>query len=412
VNILKGSYGEKQLQAALRAISRGDSIRGASMKYTVPRRTLQCHWKEEVKKPGQQHLGQRGIFSPELEEQLVTKLIDLQRLFYGVTIADLQKWAYQMAEKLQHSFNHLTQMAGRGWIRGFLDRHPSLALRSPEPTSMSRATGFNKLQVDTFLGCVASVLQDSEASPSEIYNMDESGITTVHKPQRIIGQKGQKQIGKVTSGERGQTVTIICCMNAAGTYIPPFMIFPRKRMNMTLLNDTPPGTVGVVSASGWTTSEIFLQWLQHFIDYAKPTEQKKVVLLLHGHSSHKSLQAIELARQNNVMIVCFSPHTSHRLQPLDVSFFGPLKSAYSAECDKWMIQHPGKRITFYQMGKIFGLAYVRVALMAKALSGFQASGICPYNPDIFTDEDFAPAQLTEENDPDENNNNFAVTDGE
>jgi hypothetical protein len=77
-----------------------------------------------------------------------------------------------------------------------------------------------------------------------------------------------------------------------------------------------------------------------------------------------------------------------------------------------MIQHPGKRITFYQMGKIFGLAYVRVALMAKALSGFQASGICPYNPDIFTDEDFAPAQLTEENDPDENNNNFAVTDGE
>jgi hypothetical protein len=164
--------------------------------------------------------------------------------------------------------------------------------------------------------------------------MDESGITTVHKPQHIIGQKGQKQIGKVTSGERGQTMTIICCMNAAGTYIPPFMIFPRKRMNMTLLNDTPPGTVGVVSASGWTTSEIFLQWLQHFIDYAKPTEQKKVVLLLNGHSSHKSLQAIEIARQNNVMIVCFSPHTSHRLQPLDVSFFGPLKSAYSAECDK------------------------------------------------------------------------------
>jgi len=39
-------------------------------------------------------------------------------------------------------------------------------------------------------------------------------------------------------------------------------------------------------------------------------------------------------------------HTSHRLQPLDVTFFGPLKNRYNHELDKWMmLGNPGKRVT-------------------------------------------------------------------
>ena len=40
--------------------------------------------------------------------------------------------------------------AGDGWVRGFLNRHPELTLRKPEPTSIARATGFNKPQVQRF----------------------------------------------------------------------------------------------------------------------------------------------------------------------------------------------------------------------------------------------------------------------
>ena len=409
----RGHYGEERLSQALTEIASGSSMRGASLKFGVPRRTLQRHSKQQVLKPGKQHLGRSGIFPLEVENQLAEKLIDLQRRFYGMTLDDLQHSAYQMAERmdLPHPFRKESKKVGRGWVRGFLERHPELSVRAPEPTSMSRAVGFNLPQVKRFFDLYEEVLRDTGAGPSQIFNMDESGITSVHKPPRIVGKKGQKQMGKITSGERGQTVTIVCCMNAVGTYIPPFLIFPRKRMNDLLMNDTPFGSVGVVSDSGWTSSEIFLQWLQHFIDHVKPGEEKKMILLLDGHSSHKSLAAVVMARENHVSLVCLPPHTSHKLQPLDLSFFGPLKSAYSSECDKWMLSHPGQRITFYQMGGLFGRAYNRVATIDKAVSGFRAAGCSPFNPDIFSDDDFAPALLTDEAQPDVNNN-LALNDGE
>ena len=45
-------------------------------------------------------------------------------------------------------------------------------------------------------------------------------------------------------------------------------------------------------------------------------------------TGHKSLELIELARRNHVTLLTIPPHTRHRLQALDISFFRPLKKAY------------------------------------------------------------------------------------
>ena len=55
--------------------------------------------------------------------------------------------------------------------------------------------------------------------------MDESRITSVHQPGCRF-QGGPSQVAKMTSGERGATVTVICGVSVAGAYLPPFMIFP------------------------------------------------------------------------------------------------------------------------------------------------------------------------------------------
>ena len=57
--------------------------------------------------------------------------------------------------------------------------------------------------------------------------MDETGVSNVHKPVNIIATKGARSVGKITSGERGKTVTVICAMNAAGTFVPPTFIYAR-----------------------------------------------------------------------------------------------------------------------------------------------------------------------------------------
>lgn len=91
----------------------------------------------------------------------------------------------------------------------------------------------------------------------------------------------------------------------------------------------------------------------------------------------------------------FPPHTTHRLQPLDVSIFVPIKTFYSQFCEHFMINHPGSVISEAQMASIFGEAYIKGANMHNAISGFKLCGIEPFNPDIFQEHDFAAATTTE-----------------
>ena len=263
--------------------------------------------------------------------------LDMQQRFYGLSLNEIRRMAFEIAERhgLSHPFDKTKKMAGWHWLNGFLDRNDTLSVRGLEPTSICRAVGFNKPQVDKFFGTWRALLEDlGEIDGSRLWNIDESGLTAVHKPGRIVAKKGQKQVGKITRGERGKRVTILCSMKAHGRHIPPFMIFPRKKMNDHLFLGSPPGTEGVPTDSGWTDSTVFTKWLKHFVDHVKPTPSKKVVLFVDGHVSHKSYEMTEYARANGIEMISFLPQTTHKLQPLDKTYFGPLKQCYGQECDR------------------------------------------------------------------------------
>lgn len=93
-------------------------------------------------------------------------------------------------------------------------------------------------------------------------------------------------------------------------------------------------------------------------------------------------------RENHITILSLPPHTSHRMQPLDVVFFGPLKKVYNRECDLYMRSKPGEAITVYKIAEIFNKAYSSVVTIGKGVSGFASTGIYRINPAIISDEDF------------------------
>ena len=79
---------------------------------------------------------------------------------------------------------------------------------------------------DGFFEIYRDNLTKNKYSPSNIFNVDETGLTTVQNPGKVVAPKGEKTVGKVTSAERGELITAICCMSASGTHLPPMFVFP------------------------------------------------------------------------------------------------------------------------------------------------------------------------------------------
>jgi DDE superfamily endonuclease len=314
----------------------------------------------------------------------------MSNLYYGITKQQLCKLAYDLDEAngIEHCFSEVSKVAGNDWFNGFMRRNPGLSMRVPESTSMSRVIGFRRSEINHFFANLTSAL--AGVDPSRLSNVDETGLSTVHsQKERVLAHKGRKQVGKMVSAEKGETVTAVCCISASGVYIPPMLIFPRSRVNDRLSHGAPPGSIVKCSPSGWINSDLFVEWLEHFVASCGATTEKKTVLLLDNHVSHVSLEAYELCRKHGVVMVSFAPHTSHRYQPLDLTVYGPLKTAYAKRCSEWMATHPGKRITQYEVAELFGEAYSKIASVDKCISGFRAAGCWPLNSNIFEEHEFS-----------------------
>ena len=284
-------------------------------------------------------------------------------------------------------------MAGEDWMYGFLNRHQNLSLRTPEATSVARAQGFNKKAVTDFFEIWKKVLEDKKFQAHSIFNYDETGCTTVADVPKVLAPKGLKQVGQITASERGVLVTVACCVSASGRAVPPVMVFPRVHYKDWFIHGAPPGTLGLATQSGWMTADLFPRVLAHIIKNIGCSIKNPAVLLMDNHESHLSLEALDLAHENGLTLVTFPPHCSHRLQPLDVSFYGPLKSYYKKALNDRNLGNPGKRPTIYDIPECVKKAFNKAANSETITSGFKRSGIWPLNSEIFTDNDFMASKV-------------------
>ena len=95
----------------------------------------------------------------------------------------------------------------------------------------------------------------------------------------------------------------------------------------------------------------------------------------------------------DVFLFCLPPHTTHKLQPLDVGIFGPLQRAWSDRCHEiaWLT---GEGLSKSDVVKEYMIIRNKVFIPALISRTFTRCGLSPLNPDIFTDKDFAPAKST------------------
>lgn len=331
-------------------------------------------------------------------EQYLMKASDI---YYGLSPKEVRRFAYRYAIacnlRVPQRWTE-TEMAGSDWFTGFLKRHPQLSIRTPQATSLARCTSFNKHNVELFFNNLDVVLKRLNITPADIWNIDESGVTTVQRPDRVVARRGFRQIGRVTSAERGSLVTMALAVSALGNSVPPFFIFPRVHFKPHFIRDGPIGCDGAAHVSGWMTEANFLKYMKHFVLHVRCSKERPCLVLVDNHSSHLDSEVLDYCKENGITLLSFPAHCSHKLQPLDRSVYGPFKKFVNSACDAWVTNNK-RPMTIYDIPSVVRIALPNAATPNNITSGFNVTGINPFNRNIFTESDFMPSYTSDRPQP-------------
>ena len=202
-------------------------------------------------------------------------------------------------------------------------------------------------------------------------------------------------MGSITSGERGELVTVLCAVSTAGHALASMLIFPRVRYREYFIRGGPPGCIGKATKSGWINADLFIDFLMHISELTGCSPGRKILVLMDNHESHLSIAAIDKAKDLGIVLLSIPPKTSHKLQSLDVSVYGQFKTGYNITMDNGMRTNPGKNVTIYEVLSLIKKAQTVAMTPRNVMTGFCSTGNWPYNPQIFGETNFAPAFVTD-----------------
>ncbi|KAJ2965757.1 hypothetical protein NUW54_g14012 [Trametes sanguinea] len=232
--------------------------------------------------------------------------------------------------------------------------------------------------------------------------MDEKGMQRGGKGQikhnKYLVPRGQRTNYKLHSSDL-QLITIIECVCADGSAIQPTFIFGGKDFNSDMFEGIHPDVCVAHSPSGWTQNTICVEWFKRsFIPQtnARRVSEAPILLILDGHRSHVTIEMINLAIENNIHIFLFPPHTTHRLQPLDVGVFNALQSAWHIHMNRFYRISRGEKMDAGEFIREYLALRNRLFTESLIRSAWDASGITSghFRADFFPDSDFAPSHTT------------------
>ena len=213
--------------------------------------------------------------------------------------------------------------------------------------------------------------------PRNIYNIDETGLTNVPSTtQRVIAQKGSKNVATIQVGERGVLTTVISCISASGNLHPPFFVLKGERIAADFKNIVPESFGYASTKSGYIDKSSFVNFLIHF---NKHRENKNMVayIFLDGHSTHHCHETLTYCSANQIELICIPPHTSHRLQPLDTHFNAPLKRRWTRLISDFLREEKSLKINRYQFVPLLKKLWEMMHDRGLIVNAFEHTGIYP-----------------------------------
>lgn len=206
-----------------------------------------------------------------------------------------------------------------GWLQGFKKRH-GIRVKVIHGEAASVDTDIveeGRRKLKEFL---------SKYAPSNIYNMDETGLFFRLEPNRTLATGSV--YGTKKSKER---ISVALCANSDGTDKLQRLVIGKAARPRCF-----PKTFNVQSvvqyyhnSKAWMTSTIFVDWLKR-LERQMSAQKRYIVLLLDNAPSH--IHNLELT---HVHVEMLPPNTTAHIQPMDAGIIKNFKLHYKRK----LLQH-------------------------------------------------------------------------
>ncbi|VDH90293.1 Hypothetical predicted protein [Mytilus galloprovincialis] len=375
-------YDITALENAIRSVKSGEmSVRKAAQHFNVPKSTVGD--RVTGKRDLEVGRGRKPALPLELEKSIVQSVKRASQLGVGLSRKQLLTRTGALVKKLKIKTPFKNSTPGKDWWQSLKERHPDLTIRKPEKTGALRCRMMNRQKVEAYFQDLGLILTQKNLleKPKMIWNMDECGKSFEHNPVKVVAEKGAKNVPGRTSAISTH-VTIVACVNAMGDKMSPLLVVKGKTERSIFgfnTQEAPSGTMWDYQESGWMDDRIGERWFKE-IFLKQCGNDRPQILILDGHSSHESLALIQEGIKEDVVVLSLPPHTTHYLQPLDRTVFGPFSKQYDRACSEFLQQNILHKVDKWTFPTLFHTAWNSALTNENIKSGFRACGIYPFNP--------------------------------
>lgn len=365
-------------QAVEDVLNKKFSLRQAALQYGISYSVIYRHMKKgNAIKP---HGGQTSLAQAD-ESLLVDRLKLCSEWGYPVDTWMLRVIVKEYLDRTGKNISSFKgNLPGPDFVYSFLKRHKEeLSYRMCQNIKRNRSAVSHKT-INDYFDRLGAELQD--VPPCNIMNYDETNLCDDPGKKKVITRRGCKYPERVMNSTKA-SVSVMFSAAGDGTILPPYVVYKAVHMYSSWTEGGPPHTRYNRSKSGWFESSSFEDWLSSIaIPYLRKQTGKRV-LIGDNLASHLTLKVIELCSNNDISLVFLPANSTHLTQPLDVSFFRPLKTAWRNILEKWKLTQ-GKYEASVPKDKFPRLLKqlmdeIKIQGPKNVRAGFRKCGIVPLN---------------------------------
>lgn len=210
----------------------------------------------------------------------------------------------------------------------------------------------------------------------------------------LDGGKSKKKQMCVKSGQppialdqkMGEHITLLLFVSAEGEWLKPLAIFPLKT-----LPEFAPSVYEDFNISGqdsgWIDGPIFRNYIQnYFVEEISKSreihgeENEPALLVMDHHTSRDGLDAEMLWNHHKILLLLIPSHSSHIVQPLDLSSNGEFKQKLRERFK--VIPNEDASTRRNRLMQISARVLSRVNNKDTIKTGWERTGLWPYNPEV------------------------------